>query len=106
MRSISTSDSDGPGTSTPCHSDKVPNNEVSGSAANCSTSAAVLSSPWHNTGVSMRSRIASAAAFAARIEENRPSVRPPAAMTRPAISSSCVSAPAPSRPGGGRCAAM
>ena len=28
MRSISTNDSDGPGTSTPCHSDNVPNSEV------------------------------------------------------------------------------
>jgi hypothetical protein len=45
MRSISTSDSDGPGTSTPCHSDSVPNNDVAASAVNCSTSAEVPSSP-------------------------------------------------------------
>ena len=41
IRSMITSDNDGPGTSTPCHSDSVPNNDVSGSAANCSTRAAV-----------------------------------------------------------------
>ncbi|CAG7116959.1 hypothetical protein PICSAR192_04297 [Mycobacterium avium subsp. paratuberculosis] len=45
MRSINTNDSDGPGTSTPCHSDRVPNSDVCGSALNCSTSAEVLSSP-------------------------------------------------------------
>ena len=45
MRSMMTNDNDGPGTSTPCHSDKVPNSDVAASAANCSTSAAVLSSP-------------------------------------------------------------
>ena len=43
--------------------------------------AAVRSSPWHSTGASSRSRIASAAASAARIEENSPRVRPPAAST-------------------------
>jgi len=30
MRSISTNDSDGPGTSTPCHSDSVPNSDCLG----------------------------------------------------------------------------
>ena len=65
----------------------------------------VVSSPWHSTGVSSRSRIASAVAFAARIDENRPSVRPPAAVIRPSISSSCSVEPVPSRPGGGRWAA-
>ena len=45
-----TSDNDGPGTSTPCHSDSVPNSEVCGSAANCSTSAAVPSSPGRAPG--------------------------------------------------------
>jgi hypothetical protein len=105
MRSISTSDSDGPGTSTPCQSDSVPNSEVSGSALNCSTNAEVLSSPWHSTGVDSRSRIASAAARAARIDENRPRVRPPAAVISSAISVSCSAEPVPSRPGGGRCAA-
>ena len=45
MRSISTNDSDGPGTSTPCHSDSVPNSEVAASSVNCSTSVEVLSSP-------------------------------------------------------------
>ena len=101
-----TSEHDGPGTSTPCHSDSVPNSEVCGSAANCSTSAEVLSSPWHSTGVSSRERISSAAALAARIDENSPSVRPPQASISSAISSSCPAVPAPSRPGGGRCAAM
>jgi hypothetical protein len=101
-----TSESDGPGTSTPCQSDNVPNNEVSGSAANRSTRAPVASSPWHSTGVRSRSRIASAAVLAARIDENNPSVRPCAAPTRPAISVSCSADPTPSRPGGGRCFAM
>ena len=100
-----TNDNDGPGTSTPCHSDSVPNSDVAASAENCSTSAAVLSSPWHNTGVESRSAIASAAARAARIDENSPSVRPPAAVTRSAISLSCSAEPVPSRPGGGRWAA-
>lgn len=77
MRSINTNDSDGPGTSTPCHS----------------------------TGVDSRSRIASAAARAARIDENRPRVRPSAAVMSSAISVSCSAEPTPSRPGGGRCAA-
>ena len=44
----------------------------------------------------------SAAALAARIDEKRPSVRPPAAMISAAISSSCSAEPVPSRPGGGR----
>ena len=51
-----------------------------------------------------RSRIASVAATAARIEENSPRVRPPAARTSSSISSS-VSGAMPSRPGAGRCLA-
>ena len=47
----------------------------------------------------------SAAALAARMEENRPSVRPSAAAINEAISSSCSADPVPSRPGGGRWAA-
>ena len=58
------------------------------------------SSPWQRIGTSRRSRIASAAASAARIDENSPSVRPPAAPTS-AASSSSSSGDAPSRPGGG-----
>ena len=83
----------------------MPNSEVSGSALNCSTSAEVLSSPWHSTGVASRSRIASAAVRADRIDENRPRVRPPAAVISSAISVSCSAEPVPSRPGGGRWAA-
>ena len=82
-----THDSDGPGTSTPCHSDSVPNSDVSSSSANRLTSSIVASSPWQSSGVARRSRSASVACFAARIEENSPSVRPPAASTSPAISS-------------------
>lgn len=93
-----TQDSDGPGTSTPCHSDSVPNSEVSGSSANRLTSSIVESSPWHSRGVSSFPRSASVACFAARVEENRPSVRPPAARTSPSISSR-VSGASPSRPG-------
>ena len=64
---MSTSDSDGPGTSTPCHSDRVPNSEVCGSAANLldQRGGAVLALAQHRR-VS-RCRIASAAARAARI---------------------------------------
>ena len=57
------------------------------------------------TGVDSRSRIASAAARAARIDENSPRVRPPAAVISSAISLSCSAEPVPSRPGGGRWAA-
>ena len=63
---------------------------------------AVWSSPCSSTAVSSRSRIASAAVRAARIELNSPSVRPPAASTS-ASSSSSWAGPMPSRPGGGRC---
>ncbi|SKW73067.1 Uncharacterised protein [Mycobacteroides abscessus subsp. abscessus] len=45
IRSMMTSDSEGPGTSTPCHSERVPNSEVCGSALNCSTRIDVASSP-------------------------------------------------------------
>ena len=82
-----THDSDGPGTSTPCHSDSVPNSDVSSSSANRLTSSIVESSPWQSSGVSSWPRSASVACLAARIDENRPSVRPPAASTSPAISS-------------------
>ena len=82
-----TSESEGPGTSTPCHSESVPNSEVAGSSANRRTSSIVASSPWQSSGVSSRPRSASVACLAARIEENNPSVRPPAASTSPAISS-------------------
>ncbi len=103
-RSMMTSRSEGPGTSTPCHSDSVPNRQVGSSSANCLTSSIVESSPWHSSGTSSRSRSASVAALAARIEENRPSVRPPAASISSAISSRyCCGSP--SRPGWGRCLA-
>ena len=42
----------------------------------------------------------------ARIDENRPRVRPPQASMRSPISSYWSADPVPSRPGGGRCAAM
>ena len=104
IRSMMTSDSDGPGTSTPCQRESVPNRHVAGSAANRLTSCPVVSSPWQSTGTSSRSRSASAAALAARIEENRPSVRPPAASISSAISVRYASG-SPSRPGWGRCLA-
>ncbi len=47
----------------------------------------------------------SAVALAARMDENNPRVRPPAAVISASISSSCSAEPVPSRPGGGRCAA-
>ena len=76
-----------PGTSTPCQSESVPNSDVASSSANRLTSSIVASSPWHSSGVSSRSRSASVACLAARIEENSPRVRPPAASTSAAISS-------------------
>ena len=82
-----THDSDGPGTSTPCQSDNVPNSDVSSSSANRLTSSIVASSPWQSSGVERRSRSASVACLAARIDEKSPSVRPPAASTSPTISS-------------------
>ncbi len=68
-----------PGTSTPCHSDSVPNRQVGSSSLNCLTSWAVRSSPWQSSGWLIRSRSAPAASLAARMDENRPRVRPPAA---------------------------
>ncbi len=95
-----------PGTSTPCHSVIVPNRQVFASEAKRRTSVPIWSSPWHRTGKSSprRSRIASAALCAARIEENSPSVRPPAARINVSISSNACS-DMPSRPGAGRCCA-
>ena len=46
-----------------------------------------------------------AAARAARIDEKRPNVRPPAASISVWISVSCSAEPVPSRPGAGKCAA-
>ena len=86
MRSRMTSDSERPGTSTPCHRERVPNSDVASSSAKALISWPVESSPWHSTGVSSRSRMASAAALAARMDENSPRVRPPAAPTSPSIS--------------------
>ena len=109
MRSMMTSWHDEPGTSTPCQRESVPNRQVRGSRANCRTRVLIWSSPWHRNAMSPsrsanRSRIASVASFAARIDENSPSVRPPAARTSASISSS-VSVASPSRPGAGRCRA-
>ena len=101
MRSIITSCSDSPGTSTPCHSEIVPNSTLPVSAENFCTRVFVESSPWQSTVPSQRPRRSSAACFAARIEENSPSARPPAARTSPSISSS-TAGESPSRPGGGR----
>src|SRR5579872_1917441 len=50
IRSMTTSCSALPGTSTPCHSDSVPKRQVSSDAANSLTSCAVTSSPWHSSG--------------------------------------------------------
>ena len=108
---MTTSRSDGPGTSTPCHRDSVPNRHVGSSAANCLTSCMVASSPWHSSGNGSDSRSAAAAALAARIEENSPSVRPPAALISSHSSSrySAAARPAPAAAGawprrGCRCA--
>ena len=90
-----------PATATACRTARSPRRRRTVRSAST-----VVSSPWHSTGVSSRSRIASAAARAARIDENRPSVRPPAAVISSAISVSCSAEPVPSRPGGGSCAAM
>jgi hypothetical protein len=104
MRSMTTSRSEGPGTSTPCQSDSVPNRHVSSDSANSLTSCMVESSPWQSSGKGSLSRRAAAAALAARIEENSPSVRPPAASIS-SCSSSRYSGGRPSRPGSGRCLA-
>ena len=106
MRSMRTSWHDEPGTSTPCQSVRVPNRQVRGSRANWRTSVEIWSSPWPRTGISSpsRPRMISAAVCAARIDEKRPRVRPPAARTSCSISSR-LSSLAPSRPGGGRWAA-
>ena len=106
IRSMTTSWHDEPGTSTPCHSVSVPNRHVAGSLANCRTSVEIWSSPWHRIGIAVpseenRARSCSAALCAARVEENSPSVRPPAARTRASISSSTFGE-VPSRPGAGR----
>jgi para-nitrobenzyl esterase len=50
IRSMITSRSDGPGTSTPCQSESVPNRQVGSSSANSLTSCMVESSPWHRIG--------------------------------------------------------
>ena len=49
-----TSCSDRPGTSTPCHSDSVPNRQVASSSANRLISCEVGSSPWQSSGKSIR----------------------------------------------------
>ena len=90
-----------PGTSIPCHSDKVPNSEVSSSATKRRVSSDSCASPWHRTvcfGSCLRTQ--TAAVSAARRDENSPSVRPPAAQTSSATSSSTASL-MPSRPGSG-----
>ena len=104
MRSMITSRSDGPGTSTPCQRESVPNRQVSSDSANSFTSCMVESSPWQSSGYGSDSRSSAAAALAARIEENRPSVRPPAALISSHISCR-YSGGSPSRPGIGRCLA-
>ena len=107
MRSMMTSWHDEPGTSTPCHRVSVPKRQVRGSRANWRTSVAdlVLALAQDRDVVAEARRAStSAAVCAARIDEKSPSVRPPAARTSASISSR-VSSPAPSRPGGGRCAA-
>src|SRR5690606_39835776 len=53
IRSMITSWHAEPGTSTPCHSDIVPNRHVVASAANCRTRVGVWSSPWHSTVMSV-----------------------------------------------------
>ena len=95
-----------PGTSTPCHSDSVPNRQVAASRANCAHQrrGLVLALAEDVDVGPSRSRIASAAASAARCEENSPRVRPPAARISSSISSS-ASGDVPSRPGAGRCLA-
>ena len=45
MRSMITSWQELPGTSTPCHSERVPNRQVRGSRANCRTRVLIWSSP-------------------------------------------------------------
>ena len=77
--SITTSCSAVPGTSTPCHRDSVPNRQVASSSVNCLTSWAVASSPWQSSGWLICPRSSSAACRAARMDENSPRVRPPAA---------------------------
>ena len=79
MRSITTSCSDRPGTSTPCQSDRVPNRQLASSKMNCRSSSPVASSPWHSRGWLICPRSSSAACRAARMDENSPNVRPPAA---------------------------
>ena len=101
IRSITTREHELPGTSTPCHSDNVPNRQEFSSLANLSTNTPVESSPWQKISKGNRARIASVACTAARREENNPSVRPPAAVIKLA-SSSKNSSDRPSRPGWGR----
>ncbi len=103
--SMTTSWQLGPGTSTPCHSESVPKRHVLGSAAKFLISSPRVSSPWSRIGNSgIRERSSSAASWAARIEENRPSVRPPAAWMS-SVSSSSMSERSPSRAGRERCLA-
>ncbi len=104
IRSITTSRHVEPGTSTPCHSESVPNRLALGSAVNARTSSGIWSSPWHRIGRSTRVRTYSAARSAPRREENSPSAPPPEASTSSASSSSASTA-TPSRPGRGRWAA-
>ena len=90
-----------PGTSTPCHSDNVPNRLACSSSTNRLVSSESWASPWQRI-VSFGSclRVWTAAASAARREEKSPRVRPPEAQTSSAISAIEVS-DSPSRPGGG-----
>ncbi len=104
--SMTTSWQLGPGTSTPCQSDNVPKRQVFGSAAKFLISSPSVSSPWSRIGNSgIRLRSSSAASWAARMEENSPSVRPPAAWIS-SVSSSSMSPRSPSRAGRDRCLAM
>ena len=98
--SIITSEQLFPGTSTPCHRVNVPNRHVFSCLANLSTSAPMLSSPWHSTLNGRRRRNDSVACSAARRDENSPRVRPPAAMMSSYISDRVFSC-SPSRPGNG-----
>ena len=102
MRSMITSWQVAPGTSTPCHSDSVPKRLVASSAVKRRVSSESCASPWQRIVIfgSCR-RTCTAAASAARRDENSPRVRPPAAHTSSAISSR-TSLLIPSRPGVGR----
>ncbi len=102
IRSMITSWQVAPGTSTPCHSERVPNRLACSSRTKRRVSSGSWASPWHRMVMfgSCR-RTCTAAVSAARRELNNPKVRPPAAQTNSAISARTAS-DMPSRPGGGR----